>query len=82
MLGISTYGIISTDTMSWSSDGTKLLFRISSGTSIIPDTNGVDDDFVYDFNTDAIIPLNENSLETILVMATLDMHHFHLMAQW
>ena len=63
--GISTYGIISTDTMSWSSDGTKLLFRISSGTSIIPDTNGVDDDFVYDFNTDAIIPLNENSLETI-----------------
>lgn len=63
--GISTYGIISTDTMSWSSDGTKLLFRISSGTSITPDTNGVDDDFVYDFNTDTIIPLNENSLETI-----------------
>lgn len=65
LTGISTYGIVSTGVLSWSSDGTKLLFNISSGTTITADTNSVDDDFVYDFNTDTIIPLNENSTETV-----------------
>ena len=59
------FGIVTPETLTWSDDGTKMLFRITTGTSITSDTNGLVDDFVYDFSNDTIIPLNENSLETI-----------------
>lgn len=63
--GISSYGIVTPETMYWSNDGTKMMFRISSGTTITPDTNGMVDDFVYNFNTNTIIPINENSGDTV-----------------
>lgn len=63
--GISSYGIVSPNVFTWSNDGSKFLFKISSGTSITNDENGVTDDFVYDLNTSTIIPLNENSGGTV-----------------
>lgn len=62
---ISSYGIVSTDALSWNNSGDKLLIRISYGTSITADTNGLTDDFVYNFNDDTIIPINDNTGGTI-----------------
>lgn len=62
---ISLYGIVTTDALSWDNSGDKLLIRISSGTSITLDTNGLTDDFVYDILTDVIIPINDNTGGTI-----------------